>query len=273
MMKILGSVYKLVEHVDYFAATLAVTLLGGIAGGEGSELRLGIAILSNLLLFSFAVIYQKIETAPAAAFERKDLQQNPIASGEVSVKFASTLSGITVMLCLALASLLGPVNIALELLGIFVAIALSHHNLKLGNSALMRLGQHQSLLSVIFGLSGYLATAQKMKSEAILLTIFLLALGFLLAAWTSERTTRPLSRPLLIILLVFASGSAYMLFVVFEVIPHWVLSLIVLLSAVIAFIKHRFNPHQHSMPQIVYDSLVIATTFSLILSYLVQAFI
>jgi len=51
------------------------------------------------------------------------------------------------------------------------------------------------------------------------------------------------------------------------------LSLIVLLSAVIAFIKHRFNPHQHSMPQIVYDSLVIATTFSLILSYLVQAFI
>jgi len=58
-MKILGSVYKLVEHVDYFAATLALTLLGGIAGGEGSELRLGIAILSNLLLFNFAVIYQK----------------------------------------------------------------------------------------------------------------------------------------------------------------------------------------------------------------------
>jgi len=77
---------------------------------------------------------------------------------------------------------------------------------------------------------------------------------------------------LLIILLVFASSAAYVLFVVFEIIPHWALSLIVLLSVVIAFIKHRFNPHQHSMPQIVYDSLVIATTFSLIISYLVQAF-
>jgi len=148
-MKTLRSVYNLLERVDFFAATLAVTLLGGIAGGEGSELRLGIAILSNLLLYSFAVIYQKIETAPAAAFERKGWQQNPIASGEVSRHFASTLSGITALLCLALASLLGPLNIVLGLLGIFVAIALSHHNLKLGNSALMRLGKHQSLLSVI----------------------------------------------------------------------------------------------------------------------------
>jgi len=77
---------------------------------------------------------------------------------------------------------------------------------------------------------------------------------------------------LLIILLVFASGATYVLFVVFEVIPPWVLSLIVLLSTMIAFIKHHFNPHQHSMPQIVYDSLVIATTFSLIISYLVQVF-
>ena len=271
-MKVLRSVYNLLERVDYFATTLAVTLLGGIAGGEGSELRLGIAILSNLLLYSFAVIYQKIETAPAAAFEMNGLRQNPIASGEVSVKFARTLSGITALFCLALASLLGPLNIILGLLGIFMAIALSHHNLKLGNSALMRLGKHQSLLSAIFGLSGYLATAQKLKSEAILLIIFLLAFGFLLAAWTSEKTTRRLSRPLLIILLVFASGAAYVLFVVFEVIPHWVLSLLVLLSTMIAFIKHRFNPHQHSMPQIVYDSLVIATTFSLIISYLVQVF-
>ena len=271
-MKILRSVYKLVERVDYFAATLAVTLLGGIAGGEGSELPLVIAILSNLLLYSFAVIYQKIETAPAAAFEMNGLRQNPIASGEVSLKFASTLSGIIVLLCLALASLLGPLNIILGFLGIFVAIALSHHYLKLGNSALMHLGKHQSLLSVIFGLSGYLATAQKLKSEAILLTIFFLAFGFLLAAWTSGKITRRLSRPLLVILLVFASGAAYVLFVVFEVIPHWVLSLLVLLSTMIAFIKHRFNPHQHSMPQIVYDSLVIATTFSLIISYLVQVF-
>ncbi len=272
-MKTLRSVYNLLERVDYFAATLAVTLLGGIAGGEGSELRLGVAILSNLLLYSFAVVYQKIETAPSVAFERKELQQNPIASGEVSLNFASTLSGIMVLLCLALASLLGTLNINLGFVGIFLAIALSHHNLKLGNSALMHLGKHQSLLSVIFGLSGFLATAQKLNSEAILLAIFLLTLGFLFAAWTTEKTTRPLSRPLLIILVVFASGAAYVLFVIFEIIPHWALSLIVLLSVIIAFIKHRFNPHQHSMPKIVYDSLVIATTFSLTISYLVQVFL
>ncbi len=51
-MKILQPIYKLVGHVDCLAATLAATLLGSIVGGEGSEARLGIAILSNLLLFS-----------------------------------------------------------------------------------------------------------------------------------------------------------------------------------------------------------------------------
>src|SRR5690606_33011432 len=69
VMKFLKSAFNLVGRCDYLAATLAVTLLGGVAGGKGSELRLGIAVLSNLLLFSFAVIYQKIENAPAAASE------------------------------------------------------------------------------------------------------------------------------------------------------------------------------------------------------------
>jgi 1,4-dihydroxy-2-naphthoate octaprenyltransferase len=272
-MKILQSVYKLVGRVEYLAATLAVTLLGGAIGGEGSEERLGIASLSNMLLFSFAVIYQKIETAPEAAYEPDDTRQNPIASGEVSAKFARTLSAIAALLCLALAALLGTLNIVLGLVGVLMAIALSHHNLKLGNSALMRLGKHQPLLSVIFGLTGFLATAETLRSEAILLTIFLLAIGFLFAAWTAGKTPRPLSRLMLFILLVFASGAAYMLFIVFEVLPTWVLSLIVLVGAVLFWLKHRYNPQQQSLPQILFDSLTISTALSLIFTYLVQLFI
>jgi hypothetical protein len=272
-MKILQSVYKLVGRVDCLAATLAATLLGGVVGGEGSEARLGIAILSNLLLFSFAVIYQKIETAPAAAVSPDAGRQNPIASGVVSSKFARTLSGIIALLCLALAALLGILDIGLKFLGVFAAIALSHHELNLGNSTLMRIGKHQPLFSVIFGLSGYLATAKTLKSEALLLTIFILAVGFLFAAWTAEKTPRPLSKPLLIILLVFASGAAYMLFIVFEVIAPWVLLLIVLLSAALSLLKHHFNPQQQSLPQILFDSLAISTALSLIIAQLLQLFI
>ena len=273
VMKILQSIYKLVGRVEYLAATLAVTLLGGAVGGQGSEARLGIAILSNLLLFSFAVIYQKIETAPEAACEPEKTCHNPIASGEVTAKFASTFSAILALLCLALAALLGTLNIVLGFLGVLLAIALSHHNLKLGNSALMRLGKHQPLFSVIFGLTGFLATAESLKSEAILLTIFLLAVGFLFAAWTAGKTPKPLSRSLLIILLVFASGAAYVLFIVFEVIPHSVLSLIVLPSVALFWLKHRYNPHQQSLPQILFDSLTISTALALIITYLVQLFI
>lgn len=272
-MKILQSIYKLAGHVDCLAATLAATLLGGIVGGEGSEARLGIAILSNLLLFSFAVIYQKIETAPAAAVSPDAVRQNPIASGEVSIKFAKTLSAILALLCLALASLLGVLDIVLKFFGVLAAIALSHHNLNLGNSTLMRIGKHQTLFSVIFGLSGYLATAETLKSDALLLTIFLLAIGFLFAAWTAEKTPRPLSKPLLIILMVFASGSAYVLFIVFEVITPWVLLLIVLFSAALCLLKHRYNPQQQSLPQILFDSLAISTALSLIITNFIQLFI
>ena len=175
-----------------------------------------------------------------------------------------------VLVCLALAALLGPLNIVLELLGVLIAITLSYRGLNLGNSALMRLEKQQPLLSVIFGLSGFLATAQRLKIEAILLTIFLLAFGFLFAAWTAEKSTKPLSRPMLIILLVFATAAAYMLFIVFEVIPAWVLLLIVLLTSVLALLKHRFNPNQQSVPQILFDSMAIASAISLIISYLVQ---
>ena len=75
---------------------------------------------------------------------------------------------------------------------------------------------------------------------------------------------------MLIILLVFATAAAYMLFIVFEVIPAWVLLLIVLLTSVLALLKHRFNPNQQSVPQILFDSMAIASAISLIISYLVQ---
>ncbi len=272
MMKILRSINKLVGCPDYLPATLAATLLGGVAGGEGSELRLGIAILSNLLLFSFAVIYQKIENAPVAAAELNCKRQNPIASGEISTKLARTISAIVVLLSLALAALLGPLNVALGLLGVLLALALSHRSLNLGNSALMHLGKHQSLLSVIFGLSGYLATARRLKLEAILLTIFFLAFGFLFATWTAEKKTRMLGKPMLLVLAFFAAAAAYILFVLLEVIPAWVLLLIVLLGSALSLIKHRFNPDQHSLQIILFEAFAIATAISLVLSYLIPVF-
>jgi len=270
VMKILRSVFKLLGSFDYLPATLSTTLLGGVAGGEGSELHLAKAILSNFLLFSFAVIYQKIQNAPVAAVEPDRKEQNPIASGAVTIKFSRTLAAILVLLSLALAALLSPLNILLGLLGVLLAVALSHRSLNLGSSALMRLGKHQSLLSVIFGLSGYLATAQKLDFKAILLTIFFLAFGFLFAAWTADKQTRPLSRPLLVILMVVASAAAYMLFVVLEAIPAWVLLLIVLLGSALSLIKHRLNPNQESLQLLLFDSLTIATAVSLVVSYLVQ---
>jgi hypothetical protein len=271
-MNILQSVFKLAGHVDCLAATLAATLLGSIVGGEGSEARLGIAILSNLLLFSFAVIYQKIETAPGAAYEPDETQQNPIASGEISSKFARTLSAIVVLLLLPLAALLGTLNLVLGLMGVLLAVALSHHDLKLGNSTLMRIGKQQPLFSVIFGLSGYLASAETLKSDALLLTIFLLAIGFLFAAWTAEKTTRSISKPLLIILIIFASGAAYLLFIVYEVIAPQVLLLIALFSAALSLVKYRYNPQHQSLPQILFDSLAISTALSLIMTHLIQLF-
>lgn len=270
VMKFLRSIYKLMGRPDYLPATLAATLLGGVAGGEGSELRLVIAILSNLLLFSFALVYQKIENAPVAAVEPDEKKDNPIAAGEVSTKFSRTLAAVLVLLSLAFTALLSPLNILLGLLGVLLAVALSHRSLNLGNSALLRLGKHQAVFSVIFGLSGYLATAQKLDFKAILLTIFFLAFGFLFASWTAEKLTRPLGRPLLIILVVLATAAAYMLFIVLEVIPAWVLLLIVLLSTALTLIKTRLSPNHQSLQIILFDSLAISTAISLIISYLVQ---
>jgi hypothetical protein len=79
--KTLQSIYNLMGYADYLTATLAATLLGGATGGEGSLPRLGIAVLSNFLLFSLAVIYQKIKNAPIAATEPNCETRNPIAAG------------------------------------------------------------------------------------------------------------------------------------------------------------------------------------------------
>ena len=272
VMKILRPILNLVNCLDYLPATMAATLLGGVTGGENSVPRLGIAVLSNLLLFSFAVIYQKIEHAPVAAVEPNGKTQNPIASGEISIRISRTLSAVLVLLSLALAALVSQLNMVLGLLGVLIAIVLSHRSLNFGNSLLMRIGKQQPLLAALFALSGYLATAQKMNYEAILLIIFILAFGFLFAAWTAEKSTRPPGRPLLIILLVSASAAAYALFIILEVIPAWVLLLIVLLSSALAYTKHRYNPNQQSLSQILFNALAISTAVSLVTSYLVQAF-
>lgn len=272
VMKFLQSIYKLVSSPDYVPAVTAATLLGGAAGGEGSLTRLGTAVFGNLLLYTFAVIYHKVENAPAAAVQPDQKLHNPIASGEVSIKFARTFSAVVVLLCMALAALLGPLNIVLSLLGVLIAIALSHRSLNLGNSPLMRLGRQQPLLAAIMGLSGYLATAQELRIEATLLTIFFLALGFLFAAWTADTTTRLLSKPLLIILFVCASAAAYVLFIVREIIPAGVLLLIALHSSALAYLKHRNDSNQQSLPQILFDSLSISTAVAMIIYYLIQIF-
>ena len=272
VMKILRSIYKLADFPEYLPACVAATLLGGAVGGEGPILRLGIAVLANLLLYSFAVIYQKTENAPMAAVQPNGKTTNPIASGEISVRFSQTLSAIVVLVCLALNALLGPLNIALGLLGVIIAVALSHRSINLGSNPLMRLGKQQALLSAIFAFSGYLATANTVNIEAMLLTSFILALGFLFAAWTTQKTTRILSKPVLVILLVFVVSSAYILFIVLELIPAWVLILIALFSAALSFVKHRYNPNQQRLPQILFDSVAISTAVSLVISNLVKAF-
>jgi len=272
-MKILRSFYILAGRFQFLPAVLAVTLLGGAVGSQEPGWRLGIAVLSNFLLYCFAMIYQNIETAPAAAIKPNKAQQNPIASGEVSMQLARTLAAVTALLSLTLFALIGSLSIVLGILGLLIAFALSNHNLKLGNSALMRLGKHQPLLSVIFGLSGFLAVSENLTFIAILLSIFLLSLGFLFAALTAENTTRSLSRVMLLVLMVFATGAAYELFIVFEAIQTWVLLLTLLLMAALALVRLHFNPQHQKLSQILFDALALSTSLSLIISYLTQIFI
>lgn len=272
-MRILQNISKLLDQVEYLPATLAVTLLGGAVGGGGAEIRLLLAFLSNLLLFSCAVVYEKIESAPADVYETELAQQNPIAAGEVSLRFARTTGVVLALLSLAAAAMLGPLNIVLVFFGFLISIALSHHSLRLGSAPLMRLEKHQALLSAIFGLSGFLATAQHLKFEAILLVVFLLSIGILFAAWTAESAPKLLRKPFLIVLFVFASGSAYVLFVVFEAISPLVLLLIVLASLILTWARNRFSSQKQSLPQILLDSLIISTALSLILTHLIPLFL
>ena len=272
-MRILQNTSKLLDQVQFLPATLAVTLLGGAVGGGGAEVRLLFAFLSNLFLYSCAVVYEKIEGAPSAVYETEFAKKNPIAAGEVSLRFARMTGAVLALLSLAAAAMLGPLNIVLFFFGFLISIALSHHSLKLGSAPLMRLGKHQALLSAIFGLSGFLASAQHLKFEASLLIVFLLSIGILFAAWTADSTPKLLSKPILIILFVFATGSAYVLFVVFEAIPPLVLLLTVLAGLVLTWVKNRFSPQKQSLPQILLDSLAISAALSLILTHLIPLFL
>jgi hypothetical protein len=46
-----------------------------------------------------------------------------------------------------------------------------------------------------------------------------------------------------------------------------------LFSAALSLVKHRYNPQQQSLPQILFDSLAISTALLLIMSDLIQLFI
>lgn len=270
-MKRLKSISILAERFSFVPALTAVTLLGGAIGSESFHWRLGIAFLSNFLIYTFALFYQKIETAPAAAANPNTISPNPIASGEVTVQAARTLAALTALLALASATVVGVFNAAIAVLGVLFAISLSHHNLRLGSSAIMRLGKYQPLLSVLFGLSGFLASKGELNFVAILLAVFLLAVGILFAALTAEGSRRLLSRTMLVILVVAASAAAYELFFVFEALNAWVLSLLMLLGGALALLRHRYSANRQTLRQTVFDALTLSTSLSLIISFLVRA--
>ena len=288
MKKTLQSVLVLAQ-IQQFLYFVCITTLLGVAASQGHfNWQFIIILIANWLAVGFGYMYTSIENAPEDALLEVQHDQNPIAAGLISPKTARNGTFISAVLSIGLYSLLGGWCLVLGLLSLLISLLYASRNLRLKSIPIINILSYSLILAGLPFLCGYASFASDLSKGWIWPFGFVISIAIISKYYKdsrpftmdtisqSQKTTSTLtSRTTQLILLtslIIGLISAVNSFIVMELIPIWVLILILILTSVLILSHAGADRHPQRSAgtiKIIQKSLEKAAATALLMQFII----
>jgi 4-hydroxybenzoate polyprenyltransferase len=244
------------EYTDFIVIT---TLLGVLAAEGSFTWQLMVLLFTNWLAVGFAFMINDIEDAPEDAFSKKNYQRNPVSSGLISQRDAKIAAWLAALSSAGLYALLGLWPFILGVICLILGMLFSAQTVRLKTMAFMDILSHGLIVAGLPFLSSYFTFTTRFNQVWFWPFIFVVSISNYrrlqkeIRNIEGERLSRLRHRTasqgtaivlgdrvtsvLMMVMLILAAITGVITFLLINLIPTWVM--VVMVFLVIVFVRSQ----------------------------------
>lgn len=283
MKKSFKGLLRLTRFNDYAWFVVVSTILGITSAKGQFDWRFVVVLIANWLAVRFAFMVNLVENAPDDAFSPNNTHRNPIAAGWISPKVAQLWALATALLAFTLFALLGGYPLLFGSLILSLGYLYSAKAVRLRSIPFLNtLSQSLMLVGLQF-LTGFFTYQTHLTRQWFWPFMFVMSIAiyaglrykaFLMRTDAGQSANDPENkiRHLLILAALLAGlFSGYMSFVMLNLIPLWVILVMLVLAALFLLpliISSRQGDNRPTIQTSLLRHFVQAAAIALLLQYI-----
>ena len=282
MKKSFQGLLKLTRFNEYAWLVIVSTILGITSATGQFDWRFIVVLVANWLAVRFAFMVNLIENAPDDALSPDTTHHNPISTGWISPKTAGIWTFATAILSTLLFAFLGWFPLLLGLMTLILGFLYSAKTVRLRSRASFNILAQSLLLAGLPFLTGYFSFQTHLNRQWFWPFLFVTAIAIyagltyrtylmktdtLQTASNSEGKTR---QALILGVLLVGLFSGYMSFVMLNLIPLWVILVMLVLTAIFLLpliLRSQQEDNHPTLQNSLLRPLIQAAAIALLLQY------
>lgn len=286
--KTLKGLAKLTRFDEYIYFVIITTLLGVAAAKASFDWRFFVLLPANWLAVGFAFMINDIEDAPDDALSNMKIHRNPVAAGLISPKTARISTFAVALLSAGLFAVLGFWPFIFGLASLILGFLYSYRGVRLKTIAVFDILSHCLMLAGFQFLTGYFSFKTTLTRNWLWPFIFVMTISIYGELYNEIRDIENdrdaqlrhtaitlgdrYAHILMLLTLIIGAFSGIVSLFMINLIPGWVLLLMVLLSAIFVLpqlIKIKQGDTHMAIQGSLQKPLERAAALALILQYLI----
>jgi 4-hydroxybenzoate polyprenyltransferase len=249
MKRQIDGIIRLARYKEYLWFVIVTTLLGVAAGKGTFGIPLMAVLVANWLAVGFAFMINDVEDAPDDALDPAKVNRNPVSAGHLSVRVAQAASFSVAVVSAAIYLLLGLWPFIIGVACLAIGHLYSWRRIRLKSIPFVDLASHGLMLAGLQFLAGYFTFTPSPDGKWVFPFLFIVSISLYGELFNEMRDlegdlkagvthTASLLGPrvthwlMMGLLLIGASCGVITIFFI-DLIPAWVIVLLVVLAAIL----------------------------------------
>lgn len=286
--KTLKGLAKLTRFNEYVYFVIITTLLGVAAAKGNFDWRLFVLLPANWLAVGFAFMINDVEDAPDDALSNKKIHRNPVAAGLITPRTARVSTFLVALVSAGLFALLGFLPFVFGVTSLILGFLYSYRGVRLKTMAVFDILSHCLMLAGLQFLAGYFSFTNALNKNWVWPFTFVVAISIYGELFNEIRDIENdraahlrhtaitlgdrAAHSLMFITLIIGAFSGAVSLLMINLIPGWVLLLMVVLSAIFVLpplIKIKQGDTHMAIQGSFQKPLERAASLALILQYFI----
>lgn len=239
---------KLTRFNEYVYFVIVTTLLGVAAAGGQLNWQMIVVVIANWFAVGFAFMINDVEDAPDDALSENKINRNPVSAGLLTPKTARIASFCVALIALGLFALVGWKVLIIGLATLILGFIYSKRGIRLKTIAFFDLISHCLMLAGFQFLVGYFTFLDQFNENWYIPFLFVVCISLYGELFNEMRDIEgdreanlrhtaialgeKKSHILMIIILSIGALSGGITLFVLDILPGWVVILMVILAAI-----------------------------------------